>query len=170
MALVKLTSLIGLLLVVVGSNDTALILPQKSIPNDTFITLERSGCYGTFPIYKLAISADGTVTFEGRQFVKVKGIVKGNISLEKLRQLIAQFDKAKYFSLHDKYETAKDGCPDIWTDMPTAITSIRINRRVKSISHYHGCQIDPGQSPYPKRLTVLENQIDDIVGTQQWIR
>ena len=78
------------------------------------------------PHYRFTVSADGGVIFEGRESVKVKGVTKGTISLEKVRQLIAQFDSAKYFSLNDKYETEKDGCPEVWTDNPSVVTSIRI--------------------------------------------
>jgi Domain of unknown function (DUF6438) len=94
----RLISSFWILLIVVGcSNGPAYLLPQQPIPADTLITLERSVCYGTCPDYKLTVSADGTVTFDGREYVKVKGIVRGNIPPEKLRQLIALFDEAKYF-------------------------------------------------------------------------
>src|SRR6059058_5801427 len=36
------------------------------IPKDTLITLERTACFGTCPVYKLTISADGKVAFEGK--------------------------------------------------------------------------------------------------------
>jgi hypothetical protein len=85
-----------------------------------------------------------------------------------VRLLIAEFDKAKYFSLNDKYETQKDGCPEEWTDHPTVVTSIKMNGKSKSISHYHGCR--DGQIIYPKALTDLEDRIDEIVGTKQWIK
>ena len=143
---------------------------QQPIPTDTLITLERSGCYGECPSYTLTISASGAVTYEGREYVKVKGISRLNISDDKVRQLIAVFDKAQYFSLNDKYETEKDGCPEVWTDSSSAITSIRINGKSKSISHYHGCQEGDGKLIYPKVLTDLEDTIDEIVGTQLWIK
>lgn len=167
----RLASLFWLMLVVVGcGNGPAHLLPQQPIPADTLITLERSVCYGTCPDYKLTVSADGTVTFEGREYVKAKGVVKGSIPPEKLRQLIALFDEAKYFSLNDKYETEKDGCPEVWTDNPSVVTSIRINGKSKSVSHYYGCQDGRGALVYPKGLTILETQIDEIVGTQRWIK
>ena len=167
MVLQKLTSFFWLLLTLVGCNAQS--LPSQSIPDDTLITLQRSVCYGACPDYKLTISADGTVTFEGHQFVRVKGKAKKMISAEQLRQLIAEFEKAKYFSLNDKYETERDGCPEVWTDNPWVVTSIRINGKSKSISHYHGCRENRGNALYPKGLTELESKIDQIVGTKQWI-
>jgi hypothetical protein len=118
----------------------------------------------------LTVSHDGTVTFEGRKFVKVTGLSKGTISRDVVRQLIAEFDKAKFFSLNHSYRSAKDGCPEEWTDAPTVVTSIKINGKFKSIDHYHGCEQDQGNSVYPKGLTDLENQIDKLAGTQQWVK
>jgi hypothetical protein len=135
--------------------------------------LERTGCFGTCPIYKLEISAGGKVVYEGKNFVKTKGKVEGNITQEQLGQLIAEFEKANYFSLRDRYEGAEDGCPTSWTDNPSALTSIRIEGRSKSISHDYGCrEQDTGQaigSPFPRELTELEKKIDEIAGTKRWV-
>jgi len=143
---------------------------EKPIPADTLITLERTVCYGPCPIYKVTITSNGTVTFEGRQNVKVKDIVKGHISREDVGSLIAAFEAASYFTLNDSYQTQKDGCPEVWTDNPSAITSIRINGKTKTISHYYGCQTGGGTAIYPNGLTYLETQIDHIVGTDKWIK
>src|SRR5579862_9270632 len=72
---------------------------KNSIPSDTKIVLERTACFGSCPIYKLTISADGTVEFEGKDFVQVKGNAKGKISTDAVHQLVVAFDEIKYFSL-----------------------------------------------------------------------
>jgi hypothetical protein len=169
MILLKHLSLSCVILFVVGYSNPD-VTEQELIPDDTLITLERSICFGSCPDYKLTVAADGTVTFEGRQFVKTKGVAKGTISRKDLRNLIAAFDAAAYFSLHDKYATQEDGCPEVWTDNPSVITSIQINHKTKSISHYYGCQVGGGTSIYPNGLTYLETKIDQIVGTDKWIK
>lgn len=159
-----------MVLVLFSCRAPALLSPQQPIPDDTLITLRRSVCYGPCPDYTVTISSDGTVTFEGRKFVKMAGTHKGIISRDIVRQLIAEFDKENFFSLNDSYRSAKDGCPEQWTDAPTVVTSIKINGRFKSIDHYHGCEQDQGNSIYPKGLTDLEAEIDKLAGTQQWIK
>jgi hypothetical protein len=72
--------------------------------------------------------------------------------------------------LGDKYTAEQDGCPEVWTDNPIAVTSIRMGGRSKSITHYYGCQENDGNSIYPKALTELETKIDQIVGTDRWIK
>jgi len=84
--------------------------------------------------------------------------------------LIEELEEAKYFSLKDSYETKEDGCPEVWTDYPATFTSIRVNGKSKSISHYHGCQGGEGSFVYPNSLTELESRIDEIVGTKRWIK
>jgi hypothetical protein len=120
---------------------------QPPIPSDTFITLERTGCYGECPTYTLAISADGTVIFSGFYAVTIdgvsrwkrSGVIRSRISQEQQHQLIAEFEKANYFSLQDSYRDARDGCPTYATDSSSAYTSIQINGRKKSVEHYLGC-------------------------------
>src|SRR4030095_11638740 len=166
----KLCSLFWSLLFFVGCSSPVTLSAQQPIPDDLLITLERSICFGSCPDYKLTLSADGTVIFEGRQYVKIKGVAKARLSEENLRKLIAAFDAASYFSLRDNYTGEQDGCPEVWTDNPTAKTSIRVGGKSKSITHYYGCQENEGKSIYPKRLTELETEIDRIVGTERWIK
>lgn len=136
------------------------------VPQDTRITLERTICYGTCPSYKVIISADGSVLFEGRRFVKKVGTVQSKISQEIIRELIGRFEEINYFSLRNRYEDTGDGCEGAVSDGPTAITSIRINGKTKSVRHYYGCLgIDVLAD-----LTRLEQAIDDAANTAQWIR
>lgn len=143
-----------------GYSDRTVI--HQGIPRDLKITLERTECFGFCPVYKLTITADGSVVFEGRRFVKQEGVTISSVSPERLKQLIAEFDRVKYFSLEDDYTETRLSCP---TDQPSAITSIRINGKSKTINHYLGC-LEP---KVPKGLTELENKIDEIVNTAQWL-
>jgi len=151
---------------------------EPIIPADAFITLERTRCYGTCPSYTLAITADGTTVFSGFYLASVNGIsqwkrsgvIKSRISQHQLWQLINEFEKADYFSLQNFYRDSLDGCPSYATDRSSAYTSIQINGRKKSIEHYLGCLYSRHDlATYPPKLTTLENRIDEIVDTQQWM-
>ena len=108
--------------ILTGTTRAGEATPQ--VPKDTLITLERTVCYGTCPSYKLAISADGAVVFEGRRFVKTLGAAETRISQEQLRELIQKFEKINYFGLRNRYQDPQDGCDAFVTDNPSAITSI----------------------------------------------
>jgi hypothetical protein len=163
----KSTTFAMLMVAVLTAGIKAQTLPERTVPKDVKISLERSTCFGSCPDYKLTITADGTVTFEGREFVEVKR-AKKSISQEKLFQLIAEFEKAKYFTLNDRYQSHSDGCVTVWTDSPTAVTSIAIGGKSKMITHYYGCE-DEGMRIFPKALTELEAKIDEIVDSEEWV-
>lgn len=138
----------------------------QTVPQDTLITLERTGCYGMCPIYKVSISADGTVVFEGSRFVKKVGTARAAISQDQIRELIGAFEKINYLELRDQYVKPDDGCKQWLTDNPSAITSITSNGTSKSVTHYYGCRgLD-----LLKELERLEQAIDDAVNSAQWIR
>lgn len=141
---------------VMDNSGTKMISEDDAQKKNIIITLHRTMCFGTCPVYKLTIYGDGTVIYEGKKFVKDIGIKTTTINEEKVRQLVSEFKKINYFSLKDSYD--ETGI----TDMPYALTSITIDDKTKSIRHYYG---DPNA---PKELTQLEKRIDEIAGSKQW--
>ena len=87
----------------------------------------------------------------------MKGNAESTISQEEIEQLVAEFEKVDYFSLNDSYSERTI------TDAPYVITSITIDGKTKSIEHYHG------DFSAPETLTQLEDKIDEIVNSNQWV-
>jgi len=50
--------------------------------------------------------------------------------------------------------------------MPSANTSLRLKGKTKSVRHYYGC----GDKGALAQLTALEKKIDEVLGTQKWIK
>ena len=139
---------------------------SQRVSSVTVITLQRTECFGTCPVYKLTIFADGTVLYEGSKYVKKKGKAKSRISRAKLEDLIEEFDNIYYFNLNDAYIPGSKGCPQSATDMPSAITSLMRRGRTKTVNHYHGCRgLDTLEL-----LTQLEDKIDEAVNVVRWIK
>ncbi|MFC2014210.1 DUF6438 domain-containing protein, partial [Chloroflexota bacterium] len=113
---------------------------------------------GVCPEYKLTVYGSGTVVYEGKRFVRIEGKRTISISKEKVRQLLSEFKRIDYFSLNDSYEEL------MATDMPSAFTSLTVDGKTKIVRHYHG------DLSAPKELTGLENKIDEIVNSNQWIK
>ena len=130
------------------------------------ITLERGACFGTCPIYQVTIAQNGTVSFDGHKFVKTSGAATAQIKPEDFNKLVSDFEKIHYFSLDEKYEPGTRGCGAAATDMPYVRTSIRVDGKTKSVSHYHGCR----NSEVLGALATLERKIDEIAGTEKWIK
>jgi Domain of unknown function (DUF6438) len=115
-------------------------------------------------MYKLTIFSDGRVNYEGIKYVKKLGKASGRISRAKLNDLIKGFTSIDYFNLPDLIEPGQKSCPQVATDMPSAITSLTWQGRYKMVRHYHGCS---GLSSL-ELLTNLENEIDKTVNMKKW--
>ena len=105
-------------------------------------------------MYSLKVLADGRVVYRGKQFVRNKGKAEIRLTREQLQQLLSEFEKADYFSLRNRYQYRADGCSSSGLDYPSAVTSFRINGRVKTIAHDYGCRekSDGDSRVYPSEL------------------
>lgn len=130
---------------------------------DATITLERTACFGTCPVYRVSIAGNGAVTFEGRRHVRREGVATARIGPAQVRGLLAAVEEAGFFSLADRYEYGEPTCAEYATDNPSAITSIAVGGRTKTVRHDYGC------SGAPEQLTVLEARIDSIANSNRWI-
>lgn len=101
---------------------------------------------------------DGDVEFEGTSGVLVTGHHRGHISEQAVRDLLAAFRRANYFSLKDKYVFPA-------TDAPTYTTSIEFDGIKKSVRDYVGLS-----AGMPEIVPDLEDAIDRIAGTEKWIK
>jgi len=137
------------------------------LPADTEIFLQRGPCFGGCPVYSVTIQADGTVIYQGTRFVEQTGEVRSSISQADLQRLVEAFDEARFFKFKDRYNEPRGfTCREFRTDAPSVITSITIDGTSKQVNHYTGCI---GFSREDK-LIALEDLIDEVVNTEQWIK
>jgi Domain of unknown function (DUF6438) len=156
-------SLIFILILVIGLSisacapirDSSNATPTENTFSDMVITLERTVCRGTCPAYKLTIEGNGTVIYEGQDFVQVKGKQTASLSPAQIQDLVSTFEQAKFFTLTDY--THEDT-----TDSPSVITSITINGKTKTVNHYYG------DNSAPQALFDMESKIDEITNSKQW--
>ncbi len=126
------------------------------------IKLERTPCFGRCPVYQVAISASGRVSFVGKNFVAQQGEASGQAPKEKLDSLLAEIERQGYFGFADRYVAGAPDCGPYATDAPSAITQVTHAGRHKRIEHDYGC------SQAPPVLGELERRIDEVAGTAQW--
>jgi hypothetical protein len=127
------------------------------------VTLDRGSCFGTCPVYALTLGRDGSVRFEGRRFVADTGLSTGTVPRASVDSLFAELQAAGYFDFADSYRSGDAVCRRYATDLPTVITEVRLDGRVKRIEHDRGC------ADAPAVLSQLENRIDDVAGVARWI-
>lgn len=131
--------------------------PPDTVPGATAIaTLERTGCYGECPVYRLTVNSDGSVVYVGTRWVKVLGRQVYKISDAQLLELEAAFDRANFSQLRD-YDKVES------TDDDWALISHRRMGGLKRVRHYHG------DNAAPPALGALEDEFDRIVDSGRFV-
>jgi hypothetical protein len=126
------------------------------------ITLERTACFGSCPVYSISVWPSGEVKYEGKVHVSRMGAASARVPRERLEALLSEIERAGYFSFADRYTSGEPSCGRYATDSPTVITSVTLRGRTKRITHDYGCGGAPGA------LTILERKIDDVLGSDRW--
>ena len=116
------------------------------------ISLERTGCFGSCPIYKAVLRKDGTVIYIGKDFVTRKGLWKGKLvyGFSSLAELIY---RSGFFNLRDKYEAP-------YTDLDTSLISVVRDDKRKTVTNYGG--------EAPIEVWGIEKAIEALVANVEW--
>jgi hypothetical protein len=90
----RLASILALLLVACGGGFGTYV-PRAPEPTCGLVArLDRGGCLGWCPVYRVVLCADGTVVYDGVQWVKVTGRHVGHMSPDALRAVALELDRA----------------------------------------------------------------------------
>src|SRR5262245_49637963 len=73
--------------------------PTAYKPEEIQITLSRTICFGSCPSYWVQIFGDGTVKYEGMDFVAVKGTRENKIAGTEVVKLVNAFLAVEFFGL-----------------------------------------------------------------------
>jgi Domain of unknown function (DUF6438) len=156
---------LGLLLLASGCAPRSTVISEEGREEmiaAPAITLERTACFGTCPVYRLAVTADGTVSYEGRANVRQLGRATAQVPPRAVEALLGELEGAGYFSFANRYTGAERACGRYVTDLPSAIISVNYRGRSKRIVHDQGCGSAPGA------LTVLARRIDEVLRSGRW--
>src|SRR5262249_51931069 len=77
----------------------------------TEITLERTPCFGTCPVDRVTLRADGSASYTGTRYVDRLGEYKGTIGREEFDRLAAFLVSQKFFTLSDRYAVPATDLP-----------------------------------------------------------
>jgi hypothetical protein len=127
------------------------------------ISLERTPCFGGCPVYTISVSSSGQVTFEGKAHVRELGTHTAEIPGQQVDALLMELKRAGYFNFASRYAVSEAACGRYVTDLPSAISTATLKGRTKRIEHDYGCGAAPGA------LMVLEQRIDEVLGTERWV-
>jgi hypothetical protein len=135
---------------------------SQSATSAPAITLERTACFGSCPVYTISALSSGEVRFEGRAHVRKLGAAMGRVPRERVDSLLSELERDGYFTFAERYTSPEPACGRYATDSPSAITSVTLRGRTKRVTHDYGCGGAPGA------LVVLERRIDEALNSSQW--
>jgi ankyrin repeat protein len=144
------------------------LVPPERLPKDhvaapvlrpnskVAITLQRSGCFGSCPSYRVTLTAED-VEFDGGGYVVARGKHTAAVDPTDVRRLAKKFVNADFYSMDASYAASV-------TDNPTYELSIEIDGHSKKVEDYVGSWVG-----MPAVITELEDEVDTIARTQRWI-
>ena len=113
------------------------------------LSLERTPCYGTCPIYKYTVDSTGKADYLGIRFVEMEGRYVKKLSREQMEKLKAALDKADVYAFADAYDNSGI------SDLPSSILTYTTAERTKKIV----CRMD-----CPAAFRNLFKELEQIVG------
>lgn len=116
------------------------------------ITMQKTACFGSCPVYKMEIYEDGKVLLEAEKNLPMEGKYKANMDAERLEKLINAFEESNFFDFQASY-TAHI------TDLPTTYISFDHEGKSKKIMDYHGA---------PEALKALEKEVAVLIDELEW--
>lgn len=143
--------------------DTGRPRPVVQRGDSVLIELERTACLGSCPVYSVALRGDGSVRYQGRNFVKQSGTATAVVAAAAVRGIVDAANAANFFALPARYAYGEPTCPLYTTDSPRTFIAITAGGRTKRIEHDYGCENGP------KALVALAARIDSVAGTARWI-
>jgi hypothetical protein len=136
-------------------SDTKSLSGSSATPEEeaiTEISLERTGCFGSCPIYKVILRKDGTATYIGKRFVSRLGTYHGKVEYGFLA-LAELVYRQGFFNLKERYAAP-------YTDLSTAIVSVVRHGKRKTVENCRG--------EAPIELWGIEMVIDALADDVKW--
>ncbi len=143
----KILSLFLLLTLSCGVSKNRSEQKTKEVNKELIISLERTPCYGTCPIYKMEVFSDGSAFFHGERFVDKIGDFQFTVSKKTIDYILKRAEEIGFFEMEDIYTGNI-------TDLPKTITFIKSEKGEKKIIDYYNA---------PKILKEFESLVDGCI-------
>ena len=129
------------------------------------VKLQRTACFGRCPVYTVEIAHDGKITWHGDKNVMTAGEAHADVPPGDLRQIARAVDAARFFDLDEsgQFPSPDSSFVKFCTDTSHAIVTVTRAHETHVVDDAH-CGSDDN-----RRLIELEQLIDKVAGTRDWI-
>lgn len=139
--------------------------PVPASPTTFRVELGRTACFGTCPVFSVAVDQDGRVTYYGENFVARFGVQQRQVSPADARAIYDAVYQAGYDKLNRCYIDATDGCRES-TDAPSSKWNVVADGVAKAVDRYHGCEHPAPELPL---LDAAERVVRDKAVVNDWV-
>ncbi len=125
-------------------NETNNIKKSDILP---LLKMRRTPCFGTCPYFEVSIFSDGSVEYEGFNFVEKIGLYNSKINIKKVALIEDYIRKVDFFSFNELYDARV-------SDLPSVIIEVNLkgnNHKVR------------GRYNMPEKFKMLSKFIDNLV-------
>ena len=119
------------------------------------IGIEKTGCFGTCPIYKFEINGSGKAVYSGHRFVMVNGKKEKIFDKKQTMSLFKAFEEADFWDFEDVYTNEQIA------DLPTTYLTYSRGGKSKKIALRYG---------FPDKLDALAKLTESFANSEHWIR
>lgn len=128
------------------------------------ISFSSSICYGTCPAYKVTVRSDGSATWEGGQFVALKGVRQFSVSDEDYRAFARTLAPIRPNGTRAIVAGSPD-CGPAATDHHSTLIEWEDGTRKDRLDFYHGCH-NPANAPIAEAVAAAPEHlpIDAFIG------
>ncbi|MFZ6053379.1 DUF6438 domain-containing protein [Halocola ammonii] len=121
--------------------------------DSTFITYERTPCFGQCKVFNVTIYKSGYTIYRGTNFVNNIGLFQGRLSQEQMESLRSIVEEIDYFAFDEEYDN------EHVTDLPAVITEVHMNGKELEVrNRYRG----------PQELQRLYEKLDLYLDQVDW--
>jgi hypothetical protein len=122
---------------------------------DTLLQLARSECYGSCPVYSVAIRGDGRVFYYGTRDTGTVGFAERRIEPKDISNLLAFMRERKYLTFPHEYRQRASDHPSATTALRQGATSYKVQHDLSNREN--------------RALIEIEHEIDRVAGTKEWV-
>lgn len=140
--------------------------PAPSIA-DVEITLERTWCLGTCPVYSVRVSGDGSVRYKGSKYVLLTEVVESRIDPARLEPILREMEALDYLRHEHRCRSKMRDSPGTGLKLLVGKTS----RRFVDMHSGRECGQDATELDTIWHASVdrIGKLVDELVQSEQWI-
>jgi hypothetical protein len=128
---------------------------QSAYPAGFSFVLRRTACFGSCPVYSVAVDSRGNIDFQPDENTQERNATKLSLSPAKVWQLVDALDEAWFFDRQSAYQPGMRNCSrkHYRTDHPGFRISASVDGKRNDVAVNEGCaEVDHTLMDLPKLL------------------